>query len=548
MTAPTNKPMTPAVQAVAALHITGNVIPHVWYQRTEFRTPSGKPDQRMITILADILYWYRPREVRDEDTGALIAFERKFQRDMLQYDYARRGAMFGLEPRPTAEACKALARVGLIRIEYRTLIHGGRPYNNVVFVEPIPDAIKATLTEPNVPDVPRPKKAARGMHARKPSSDTLGVSDLPDVNDLTDEHPAPPLLLNLGPGGEDPLLQNLGEPFLQNFGPPPPKFRRTNNEISSDISLYGDFNSSITPDTPLATHTPDDEGPSPVGEPLNTHTQQAGETPDPLDAGPEIHAQPSAGPEVQPALEDSEDLPFFTGLSPDLEATKLERATEVQQVPPAAPAEAPDPLDAPWAILALTPIPLATLDTRPERDPTRMPQLRALMQATSPTRLAHLQEQLLITLPGGVSRQYLTRLTDDEIQAAARAASHDAARVKGGMPSAGYHALDRLLGKEFTPESLSGQRKAVRTNEAPRHRSHQATNDGRFSDDQPAAGEADGALQSGRAWQHMKNGQIVVIHAVENDRTEVVLTDGTRHPMARFVTTYRRVAIAEATG
>jgi len=46
----------------------------------------------------------------------------------------------------------------------------------------------------------------------------------------------------------------------------------------------------------------------------------------------------------------------------------------------------------------------------------------------------------------------------------------------------------------------------------------------------------------------MKNGQIVVIHAVENDRTEVVLTDGTRHPMARFVTTYRRVAIAEATG
>jgi len=203
MTAPTKKPMTPAVQAVAALHITGNVIPHVWYQRTEFRTPSGKPDQRMITILADILYWYRPREVRDEDTGALIAFERKFQRDMLQYDYARRGAMFGLEPRPTAEACKALARVGLIRIEYRTLIHGGRPYNNVVFVEPIPDAIKATLTEPNVPDVPRPKKAARGMHARKPSNDTLGVSDLPDVNDLTDEHPAPPLLLNLGPGGED---------------------------------------------------------------------------------------------------------------------------------------------------------------------------------------------------------------------------------------------------------------------------------------------------------------------------------------------------------
>ncbi|GGB81877.1 hypothetical protein GCM10008019_42610 [Deinococcus soli (ex Cha et al. 2016)] len=317
----------------------------------------------------------------------------------------------------------------------------------------------------------------------------------------------------------------------------------TPTEIPSETPAE---NPSLITDTNQSTHTPDDEGPSPVGEPLNTHTQQAGETPDPLDVAPEIHAQPSTGPEIQPALEDGEDLPFFTGLHPDLEATKLERATEVQQVPPAAPTAA-DPLDAPWAILALTPIPLATLDARPERDPTRMPQLRALMQATSPTRLAHLQEQLLITLPGGVSRQYLTRLTDDEIQAAARAASHDAARVKGGMGSAGYHALDRLLGKEFTPESLSGQRKAVRTNEAPRHRSHQVQNEGRVSEDQPQEGAGQrGALHAGETWQHKASGQLVTIHAIENNHTEVVLSDGTRHALARFVTTYRHVPSTQA--
>ena len=48
----------------AKLNISGNIIPQVWY-RTIIRE-SGKPNLTAIIILADIVYWYKPTEIRDE--------------------------------------------------------------------------------------------------------------------------------------------------------------------------------------------------------------------------------------------------------------------------------------------------------------------------------------------------------------------------------------------------------------------------------------------------------------------------------------------------
>ncbi|WP_153013993.1 hypothetical protein [Deinococcus grandis] len=528
--------MTPAVEAISRLHITGNVTPHVWYQRTEFRTSNNRPDRDMITALADIMYWYRPREVRDEDTGEFVAFERKFERDMLQYDYARRGAIFGMSWRQMSEACKKLSRAGLIRIEYRTLTFKGRAQNNVVFIEPVAEAIAATLTQPNAEVKAYGKGAKRGMHARKADAgqyepldgidgqgddETDGSPELVEqAEGQADEQTDTPLLQNFGTGGEDPSSKILGHPSSKILGEGTPKFWETNNETSSDISSNRDFNSSIITGTELEASPADDDGPL---------------TPDGEQQGP-VTSEPSA---------DDDDLPFFTGVGSHVEGTKLTQPTEVPDVPPAAPAPVDNAVDETWAILALQPIPLATLAARPARDPSQMRQLRALMQATNPKRLGHLQEQLALTLPGGVSRQYLTRLTDEEVAAAAKAASHDATRVKGGMGSAGYHALDRLLGKEFTVEMLSGQPAAPRAStEAPTHRSHQVANTGRIADDTPPVEEADGAMQPGRQWQHKKSGEVVVIAAVEG--SEVVLTDGARHSMAKFVTTFKRAVSAQA--
>lgn len=515
------KPMTPAVQAVSELQISGNVIPHVWYQRTEFRTPSDRPDRDMITTLADILYWYRPREVRDEDTGLFVCYERKFAKDMLQYDYARRAAVFGMSKRQMQEACTKLARAGLIRIEYRTEAYRGKAYSNVVYVEPVAATIKATLTTPNTEPTEKGKMAPRGMHARK---DEGTYNPDAGVDDQTPDAETPqvetPLSQNFGTPPHPPLSQKFGIPLSQNSGTALPKIWDTYHETSLEISLTRDFkktSSSVTlseraPVAPLA----DDDDLSPDG------------------------GTPEGLPEDTDA-EGGEDLLLDQLVGSGVEGGESGTAEGVEDVPPAAAAPVENPVENPgaqgWAILALEPIPLAELQARPARDPEGLKVLRALMQASSAKRLGHLHEQL--ALPG-THRHLLPRLTDAELDRAVKAASHDAARIPGGMPNAGYYALDRLLGKAFTAETLSGQRP-----QAPQPalgHAYDVKNEGArpapVQADAPvdAAIEAEGALAAGKIWRHKASGTLVRIERI--DGPTVYLDGGERMSIAKFSTSH----------
>ena len=69
-----------AVDAIATMAVTGNVIPATWYKT--ITTSSGKADLVAINILSDVLYWYRPREVRDEYTGDVIAYQDVYKRQV----------------------------------------------------------------------------------------------------------------------------------------------------------------------------------------------------------------------------------------------------------------------------------------------------------------------------------------------------------------------------------------------------------------------------------------------------------------------------------
>lgn len=55
------------VDRVAEINISGNVTPAIWYKT--ITKENGKPYLLAIAILSDIVYWYRPSEVRDENTG-----------------------------------------------------------------------------------------------------------------------------------------------------------------------------------------------------------------------------------------------------------------------------------------------------------------------------------------------------------------------------------------------------------------------------------------------------------------------------------------------
>lgn len=68
---------SPIVDRMCRLQFTGNVIPAAWY-RTIIRD-NGKPNLTAIIILSDVVYWYRPVEIRDELTGQLCGFKKEIQ-------------------------------------------------------------------------------------------------------------------------------------------------------------------------------------------------------------------------------------------------------------------------------------------------------------------------------------------------------------------------------------------------------------------------------------------------------------------------------------
>jgi hypothetical protein len=96
-----------------------------------------------ITLLADIVYWYRPVVERDSATGEVLRQRKKFKADMLQRNYQAFAAQFGFTKRQVREALGRLAQIGVIRKEFR---HLDTPYGrcaNVLFVAPIPATLQA---------------------------------------------------------------------------------------------------------------------------------------------------------------------------------------------------------------------------------------------------------------------------------------------------------------------------------------------------------------------------------------------------------------------
>lgn len=117
----------------AKLNISGNVIPQSWY-RTIVRD-SGKPHLTAIIILADIVYWYKPTEIRDEGTGQVIAVKKKFKADLLQRSYQQISEQFGISKKEAPNAIIFLEKLGVVRRVFRTVNINGLVVNNVLFLE-----------------------------------------------------------------------------------------------------------------------------------------------------------------------------------------------------------------------------------------------------------------------------------------------------------------------------------------------------------------------------------------------------------------------------
>ena len=135
-----NKP-TPEVIAIGNLNFIGHIIPHEWYKHLKY--DSGNTNVNAIILLSEIVYWYRPRVIKDETTGQLLEYHKRFAGDKLQMSTGAFADHFGLSKKQVRDALSFLEDKGLIEKEMRTVItKSGAIMSNVQFIGIYPERIK----------------------------------------------------------------------------------------------------------------------------------------------------------------------------------------------------------------------------------------------------------------------------------------------------------------------------------------------------------------------------------------------------------------------
>lgn len=137
------------VDSMGTVSVVGNVTPQIWY-RTITRD-NGKPYLLAIAILADICYWYRPTEMRDESSGQIIGWKKKFRGKCLQKSYQQYAELLGESKRTVKAAIDRLVELGIVKRHFDdvTVAMGGT-LRNVMFLDLNIETLKACTYPDNI--------------------------------------------------------------------------------------------------------------------------------------------------------------------------------------------------------------------------------------------------------------------------------------------------------------------------------------------------------------------------------------------------------------
>ena len=100
------------VDKIGQINFSGNVIPVRWFR--EILRDNGKPYLLAICILSELCFWYRPKEIRDERSGFVTGYKKRFRGDYLQKDYRQLGEFFGESKNSVKAAMDKLEKLGLV--------------------------------------------------------------------------------------------------------------------------------------------------------------------------------------------------------------------------------------------------------------------------------------------------------------------------------------------------------------------------------------------------------------------------------------------------
>ena len=111
--------------------LTGNITPNDWYEK--FTNSRGRPDLSLISVLSEIVYWYRPKRIKDSQTGAFI-YVNKFLGDVWQTSYEHFEKKFGFNREKLRRIFVKLEQMGICSREFRNVKLRGQTYNNRLFI------------------------------------------------------------------------------------------------------------------------------------------------------------------------------------------------------------------------------------------------------------------------------------------------------------------------------------------------------------------------------------------------------------------------------
>lgn len=214
---------------VAEINITGNVIPSVWFKTIV--NDKGRPYLLAIMILSEIVYWYRPVEERDENTGEFIGYRTKFKQDLLQKSYKDLAEYYQVTKRQVTDAIIMLEKLGVIHREFRTIEKNKVRCNNVLFIRLNPEKLR-DLTYPHDKEneeVENPQNTG----GSSPSYDK--ESDIPEPEAKSGN------VDNVNKG--TPLSRKNGIGSHEKTGQAITKFRETNTENTNRRLLYNPISS-----------------------------------------------------------------------------------------------------------------------------------------------------------------------------------------------------------------------------------------------------------------------------------------------------------------
>lgn len=141
--------ITEASKELQSMNITGNVIMPAWYKT--ITRENGKAHANAILLLADIVYWYRPAEVRDENTGFLLGYKSRIRGNSLQRSYAQIGEMLGLTKSESRSALDTLRRIGVVSTYTETVTVKNMKLPNCMFIDLHVNVLKSISHVANEP-------------------------------------------------------------------------------------------------------------------------------------------------------------------------------------------------------------------------------------------------------------------------------------------------------------------------------------------------------------------------------------------------------------